>query len=411
MVFRPRVYSLLGESRISRAEGFWERTYASMRERCDALGDDVISIDQFELFGPVDDAGRGASKNLAPELGPGEVVVAIHLPNGIATRLLERRVSVVLLTESDLRNPRCATPLGFYDMAATVGRYLAERLTVEPRDRQSVLAVGGMMDAGEAGRSRLAGLMDSLEAFPQLQLDHIPTGTWHYDSALPTIRAKMRTLQRRPAAIFGLTDPLALAARDVAYELGLLDHDPVIIGINGDPEARSAIFAGEMTATIDIGAADLGVQAADLAHRAIAGEILPPHFPYRWRWIDHHDISTVWARGGLHQPSSLVVRRAIAYIHRNFRRPMSRTDVAAACGVHPHYLSQLFAEQVGTSLWGYVNRYRVERAQQLLTDDALSVRTVAQQVGYSDPAYFSRVYRRYTGASPRRARTTSAAVE
>lgn len=410
-LFQPRIYALLGESLVPEAESCWQRALAGLRRRCGELGHDLFSINgDLTEFGTENFQGHSGHSNrkaaLTTLLGPGDVIVAIHLAEPLAMRLLDHGVSIILLTEADLRHPRCSSPVGFYEMARTVGIYLAERLTTAADGRRTVLAVGGMMDPGEAGRSRLTGISDGLREYPAIRLEHVPTPTWHYDLAIDGIRLAMRIFREPIGAVFGLADPLALAARDVGIELGVVDDRTLLVGVDGDPMAWSAIAAGEMTATVDIGAYELGERAGEIAHRAIAGDVVPPHFPYHWRWVDAHEVRhsadpiVAPARSG--PPTNNVVKRAIAYIHRRYARPFARREMAEALGVQEHYLSRVFARQVGTSLWEYVNWYRIECAKELLKRPAgRSVAAVARHVGFADAAYFSRVFRRHAGCSPR----------
>ena len=67
------------------------------------------------------------------------------------------------------------------------------------------------------------------------------------------------------AAIFGLSDPLALAAHDVGRELGFVDDRTQIAGINGDPLALAAILGGTFHATVETAAIDLGHKMIDQA--------------------------------------------------------------------------------------------------------------------------------------------------
>jgi ABC-type sugar transport system substrate-binding protein len=76
-----------------------------------------------------------------------------------------------------------------------------------------------------------------------------------------------------------LSDSLAIAARDAFRDLDLLKPETMIVGINGDPQALSAIADGTMTATIDASAEKMGEIAVKMALRAAQGEALPPIFP------------------------------------------------------------------------------------------------------------------------------------
>jgi AraC-like DNA-binding protein len=94
------------------------------------------------------------------------------------------------------------------------------------------------------------------------------------------------------------------------------------------------------------------------------------------------------------------VKRAVLYFQQNCNRPLSRWEVAEAVGASEDYLSRVFHREMGISPWEYLNRYRILQAKELLrcTDD--NVKTVARRVGFTDPAYFSRVFRKVVGTSP-----------
>lgn len=99
--------------------------------------------------------------------------------------------------------------------------------------------------------------------------------------------------------------------------------------------------------------------------------------------------------------TSALAKRAVAFLQQNFARPLSRWEIADGIGVSEDYLSRVFKGELGISPWNYLNRYRISRARELLrvTDD--SINQISRRVGFTDPAYFSRVFHRLTGVSPR----------
>jgi AraC-like DNA-binding protein len=104
--------------------------------------------------------------------------------------------------------------------------------------------------------------------------------------------------------------------------------------------------------------------------------------------------------GALPPQTSALARQAIAYLQNNFARPLSRTEIASEIGLNEDYLSRVFSRELGISPWDYLNRYRVLRARELLRHSDTSISAIARQVGFSDAAYFSRVFHRLTGSSP-----------
>ena len=95
-----------------------------------------------------------------------------------------------------------------------------------------------------------------------------------------------------------------------------------------------------------------------------------------------------------------LVKQAIFYIQQHFDQPLNRSDVAAAISVSENYLSQIFRQEMGISLWDYLNRQRISHAQHLLDSTTMSITGVAAAVGIYDPAYFSRIFHKQTGLSP-----------
>ena len=91
---------------------------------------------------------------------------------------------------------------------------------------------------------------------------------------------------------------------------------------------------------------------------------------------------------------------AIVYIRENYQKPIQLSMVAEACNVTSNYLSRLFTEYLGTSFIDYINRFRLNKAIILLEEKKYSIKEVAYLVGYQDPNYFSRIFRRHMGISP-----------
>ena len=96
-----------------------------------------------------------------------------------------------------------------------------------------------------------------------------------------------------------------------------------------------------------------------------------------------------------------LIRRAVAYIHEHYAEQISRDDLAHHLGVNKDYLTRCFSQEMGISLVTYLNRYRVNHAKIMLAMGTKSVTEVAAAVGFSDSNYFSRVFRREAGISPR----------
>ncbi|OXS60498.1 hypothetical protein B1A99_08740 [Cohnella sp. CIP 111063] len=88
------------------------------------------------------------------------------------------------------------------------------------------------------------------------------------------------------------------------------------------------------------------------------------------------------------------------YIDTHFHQDIGLQFISETYHIHPIYFSRIFKEHVGRSFNGYLTGKRMERARELLRDTSLRLQEIAEIVGYEDPKYFSKVYKKYYGASP-----------
>ncbi|MFI1412210.1 substrate-binding domain-containing protein [Streptomyces sp. NPDC020707] len=106
-----------------------------------------------------------------------------------------------------------------------------------------------------------------------------------------------------------------------------------------------------------------------------------------------------------------VLDEALVFLYEHWRRPISRWQVAQAAGVSADHLGKLFQQRYGLTVWEYLTRLRIRRAAERLRSSNDSVQSVARAVGFRDRAYFSRVFRRVTGAAPHHYRERAASGE
>lgn len=96
---------------------------------------------------------------------------------------------------------------------------------------------------------------------------------------------------------------------------------------------------------------------------------------------------------------SFLVNKALEYMRKNYRQKVTLTDVAESVFVSQWHLSKLLNHHTGQSFSELLNHIRVEEAKKHLEDPALRVSDVAEQVGFTDVAHFSRVFKKITGIS------------
>lgn len=101
------------------------------------------------------------------------------------------------------------------------------------------------------------------------------------------------------------------------------------------------------------------------------------------------------------------VSRVKQYINENYAREISLDELARHVFLSPFYLSHIFSEEAETSITDYLKKVRIGKAQSLLMNTGKSIAEVAYAVGYKDPNYFSRVFKRLTGKAPHQYRKGS----
>lgn len=94
-----------------------------------------------------------------------------------------------------------------------------------------------------------------------------------------------------------------------------------------------------------------------------------------------------------------IVLKAQEIVDRDFCLQLTLQDLAVRVNVSSYYLSRLFGEELGMSFTEYLTKLRMEKALQLLAEGYL-VKDCCYTVGYNDPNYFSRIFRRYYGLTP-----------
>jgi two-component system response regulator YesN len=100
------------------------------------------------------------------------------------------------------------------------------------------------------------------------------------------------------------------------------------------------------------------------------------------------------------QDKSPVIRQIIELVQTSYMEDFSLKMFGQTYRVHPVYLGQLFHKEMNQTFSDYVNRFRVEKAMELLKSTSMKTHDVAKAVGYWDTAHFYKQFKKYVGVSP-----------
>jgi transcriptional regulator GlxA family with amidase domain len=92
-----------------------------------------------------------------------------------------------------------------------------------------------------------------------------------------------------------------------------------------------------------------------------------------------------------------VVRQAEDWLRTHFREPQAVAGVVAECGIPERSLKRRFSAATGSTVIGYVQNLRIEEAKRLLETGDMSFDDIAAAVGYENPAFFRKLFKRCTG--------------
>lgn len=99
------------------------------------------------------------------------------------------------------------------------------------------------------------------------------------------------------------------------------------------------------------------------------------------------------------------ILKMVDYIHDNYQKDPSLSELASKMHLNEQYTSRVFKENLGMNFVTYLMEYRIEKAKKLLSTSTDSVGDIASSVGYLDATYFTKVFKKKTGYTPRQYRT------
>jgi len=95
-----------------------------------------------------------------------------------------------------------------------------------------------------------------------------------------------------------------------------------------------------------------------------------------------------------------IIKQVQELVSKELGVDTSVKTIADRVYLHPVYLSKLYKQETGESLGDYIIRIRMEKAVYMLKHTNKKIYEITTELGYQNPQYFSKVFRRYYGCTP-----------
>ncbi|KNZ69799.1 two component transcriptional regulator, AraC family [Thermincola ferriacetica] len=193
-------------------------------------------------------------------------------------------------------------------------------------------------------------------------------------------------------------------------------HDDAIICIHDifndfQPRLESnliweKVFCLEILAVLLRAARKANVNSEELSqiNSALTNELVDMTDLGKRLWVEwlEHCVDRIIALIANNEKASVqrLIKEIKEYIENNLNKSITLKDISELTHYNPQYFSRAFKKEIGMTVIEYLTHRRIEKAKMLLKKERLPVRLVAKKVGFSDVAYFSRVFRKVVGVKP-----------
>jgi two-component system response regulator YesN len=101
-----------------------------------------------------------------------------------------------------------------------------------------------------------------------------------------------------------------------------------------------------------------------------------------------------------------LVSKAKDYIQAHYDKQITLESICAHISISKNYFSSLFKKETGMNVWDYLTIVRIEYAKKLLANTTLKNYEISEQIGYENPSYFTKMFKKLTGVLPQEYRVS-----
>ncbi|WHH60888.1 response regulator [Petroclostridium sp. X23] len=100
--------------------------------------------------------------------------------------------------------------------------------------------------------------------------------------------------------------------------------------------------------------------------------------------------------------TNYIIEKAKEFLYENYNKEITVQDLAEKYSLNPHYFSKLFKIYESTAFSDFLTDIRIKKAINMMRETTKSLKEISNEVGYQDPNYFSRVFKKTVGISPKK---------
>ena len=112
------------------------------------------------------------------------------------------------------------------------------------------------------------------------------------------------------------------------------------------------------------------------------------------------ETSTTGSTSSQSSHESIILKPALDYMKKNYARNISLNNMASLCNISTSYFSKLFRRIIGENFSNYINKLRIEKAAELLSETDIPITNIALDLGFEDSGYFIKVFKKIEGITP-----------
>ncbi len=128
--------------------------------------------------------------------------------------------------------------------------------------------------------------------------------------------------------------------------------------------------------------------------------------PFAWRdWSESFMTRLAAEISARRSGENRLISEIINYIEQNYRNELSLQEIAHHFYVSREYVSRKFKQEFGINFSDYLTKYRIDKAKKLMLNPDLKLQHIAEMVGFNDVKYFSKVFKKQEGETPREYRS------